>query len=133
MRSSAHVTIKPALREPPAASKRRRYSIVEKRRMVDESFQPGASVARAARAHGVNADQVFGWRRLYQHGRLGGSTRTAQTVELLTVTISDAPAAPVPTPPATPSFVSPGRFSCNCPKAGCASKASWIRIVCVSC
>src|ERR1700686_1962996 len=98
MSSSAQVTIEPALRETPAASKRRRYSIVEKRRMVEESFQPGASVARVARAHGVNANQVFGWRRLYERGRLGGNTRTAQAAELLPVTISDAPAAPVPTP-----------------------------------
>jgi transposase-like protein len=74
MSSSAQVTIEPALRETPAASKRRRYSIAEKRRMVEESFQPGASVVRVARAHGVNANQVFGWRRLYQRGRLGGNT-----------------------------------------------------------
>lgn len=77
MSSSAQVTVEPALRETPAASKRRRYSIAEKRRMVEESFQPGASVARVARAHGVNANQAFGWRRLYQRGRLGGNTRTA--------------------------------------------------------
>jgi transposase len=54
--------------------------------MVEESFQPGASVARVARAHGVNANQVFGWRRLYQRGRLGTNTRAAQAVELLPVT-----------------------------------------------
>lgn len=29
------------------------------------------SVARIAREHGVNANQVFSWRRLYQQGRLG--------------------------------------------------------------
>jgi len=33
----------------------------------------GASVSRVARAHGINANQVFGWRRLYLAGRLGGS------------------------------------------------------------
>ena len=116
MSSSAQVTIEPGLRETPAAPKRRRYSIAEKRRMVEESFQPGASVARVARAHGVNANQVFGWRRLYQRGRLGGNTRTAQAVELLPVTISDTPAAPVPTPAATPSSVSPGTIQLQLPR-----------------
>ena len=108
MSTSAQVTIEPALREEPATLKRRRYSIAEKRRIVEESFQPGASVARVARAHGVNANQVFGWRRLYQRGRLGGSVRPAQPAQLLPVTISDSPAAPAP-PPALPApSVSPG-------------------------
>ena len=31
----------------------------------------GASVARVARAHGVNANLVFNWCRLYRAGRLG--------------------------------------------------------------
>lgn len=42
----------------------------EKRRIVEEALQPGASVARVARAHGMNANQLFAWRRLYQQGRL---------------------------------------------------------------
>jgi transposase len=116
MSSSAQVTIEPALRETPAAAKRRRYSIAEKRRMVEESFQPGASVARVARAHGVNANQVFGWRRLYQRGRLGGNTRAAQAVELLPVTVSDTPAAPVQPPAATSSSVSPGTIQLQLPR-----------------
>lgn len=35
------------------------------------AYEPGASVARIAHKHGVNANQVFSWRRLYQQGRLG--------------------------------------------------------------
>jgi transposase len=50
--------------------KRRFRSVEEKRRIVEEALQPGASVALVARAHGVNANQLFGWRRLYQQGRL---------------------------------------------------------------
>ena len=41
-----------------------------KRRIVEETLQPGASVARVARKYGVNANQVFCWRRLYQQGEL---------------------------------------------------------------
>src|SRR5579872_2066029 len=116
MSSSARVTIEPPVVEAPAGSKRRKYSIAEKRRIVEESFEPGASVARVARAHGVNANQVFSWRRLYQRGRLGANIRTAPAVELLPVTISDAPAAPVPTPAATPSSVSPGTIQLQLPR-----------------
>lgn len=50
--------------------KRRFRTLEEKRRIVEEALQPGASVALVARAHGVNANQLFGWRRLYQQGRL---------------------------------------------------------------
>src|SRR5690242_8213688 len=116
MSSSAQVTIEPGSRETPAASKRRRYSIAEKRRMVEESFQPGASVARVARAHGVNANQVFSWRRLYQRGRLGGNTRAAQAVELLPVTVSDATAAPVQPPAPTSSSMTPGAIQLQLPR-----------------
>ena len=116
MSSSAQVTIEPALRETPAASKRRRYSIAEKRRMVEESFQPGASVARVARAHGVNANQVFSWRRLYQRGRLGGNTRTAQAVELLPVTVSDSPTASVPLSAPSPPLASSGMIQLQLPR-----------------
>ncbi len=116
MSSSAQVTIEPASRETSAASKRRRYSIVEKRRMVEESFQSGASVARVARAHGVNANQVFGWRKLYQRGRLGGNTRAAQPAALLPVTISDAASAPVPAPATTLTSVSPGTVQVQLPR-----------------
>jgi len=114
MSSSAQVTMEPALREAPATSKRRKYSIAEKRRIVEESFQPGASVARVARAHGVNANQVFGWRKLYQRGRLGGNTRATQPATLLPVTISDSLVAPVPA--STPSAMPPGTIQLQLPR-----------------
>jgi transposase len=61
-----------SVKEPPA-NRRQRRSIAEKRRIVEETLVEGASVARVARAHGVNANQVFYWRKLYQAGRLGAS------------------------------------------------------------
>jgi transposase len=42
---------------------RRSWSREEKRRIVDEAFRPGASVADVARRHGLNANQVFNWRK----------------------------------------------------------------------
>lgn len=101
MGSSSDVAVQPA---KPEAPKRRKHSIAEKRRIVEETLAPGASVARVARAHGVNANQVFTWRRLYQRGLLGGNV---YTTALLPVTVSDpqprAALAPDQTPAAPPA------------------------------
>ncbi len=98
MSVSARITVEPADPNPAAQPRRRRYSILEKRRIVEESFQPNTSVARVARSHGVNANQVFSWRRLYQRGRLGGAVHAVHGAELLPVTISEPPVGPEPGP-----------------------------------
>ncbi len=49
---------------------RRRHSGAEKLRILGETRKPGASVADVARAHGINANLVFAWRRLAQQGLL---------------------------------------------------------------
>jgi transposase len=66
---------------------RRRRSVEEKRRIVEETLETGASVARVARRHAVNANQVFYWRKKYREGRLGKN----QSSKLLPVTLSDIP------------------------------------------
>lgn len=55
----------------PITTKRQYRSLEEKQRIVGEALAEGASVARVARAHGVNANLVFNWCRLYRAGRLG--------------------------------------------------------------
>ena len=58
---------------------RRRFRTVEeKRRIVEAALEPGASVARVARAYGVNANQLFGWRRLYFTWKAGSSPKTGK-------------------------------------------------------
>ncbi len=69
-------------------SVRRRRSVAERRRVVEETFAPGASVARVARKYGINANQVFQWRRLYREGRLGP---VSGEVKLLPVTVEHEP------------------------------------------
>ena len=54
--------------------KRRKHSIAEKRRIVELTLQPGASVSIIARRHDVNANMVFCWRRLYRKGLLDAPT-----------------------------------------------------------
>jgi transposase len=53
---------------------RRRRSMEEKSRIVEETLVAGRSVARVARQHQVNANQVFYWRKLYRQGWLGIGT-----------------------------------------------------------
>jgi transposase len=54
----------------PERRVRRWRSVAEKRRIVELTLVPGASVALVARAHGVNANQVFKWRREFERGEL---------------------------------------------------------------
>jgi transposase len=74
---------------PEPGSTRRTRSRLERRQVVEETMRPGApSVAVIARAHGVNANQVFNWRKLYHAGRLNEKNPEAG---LLPVRISDSP------------------------------------------
>lgn len=54
-----------------AIRRRKRRSPEEKLQIVRETLQSHESVAVIARRHGVNANQVFAWRRHYQRGHLG--------------------------------------------------------------
>src|SRR5215831_6973765 len=64
---------------------RRFRSVEERRQIVEETLKPGASVSEVARAHGVNTNQVFNWRRQYRQARLEINTSTA----LLPVKVCD--------------------------------------------
>ena len=73
------------LDETPKRLARRRRSVEEKRRIVEETLEAGASVARVARRHAVNANQVFYRRKKHREGRLGKN----QSSKLLPVTLSN--------------------------------------------
>ena len=47
---------------------RRFRTKAERRQIVEETMKPGASVSQVARAHDVNTNQVFHWRRQYRAG-----------------------------------------------------------------
>lgn len=59
----------PALPHPRRAV--RRWSYEAKRRIVEETMQPGASVSIVARRHDINSNLLFSWRKLYREGQLG--------------------------------------------------------------
>jgi transposase len=64
---------------------RRWRSVSEKRQIVQLTMEPGASVAEIARAYGVNANQLFKWRRAWVRGEL-----TDGAAALLPVTLSSS-------------------------------------------
>jgi transposase len=45
------------------AGGRRRWTVDDKARIVEETLEPGASVSVVARRHGLTPQQVFAWRR----------------------------------------------------------------------
>ena len=73
----------------------------------------GASVARVAREHGINANQVFNWRKLYREGALG------EDAKLLPVTVIEQ-TRPTVAAPIAGSRTIPGRLWLESPK-GCLS------------
>ena len=70
----------------PGRRVRRWRSVAEKRRIVELTLVPGASVALVARAHGVNANQVFKWRREFERGEL--SEPVSASASLLPVVLA---------------------------------------------
>ena len=87
--------------------RRKQWSVQEKLQIVRETLQSGNSVPIIARRHGVNANQIFTWRREYRRGTLlerGVDTaRERKAPALLPVQIhvpmkaapQETPAAPV--------------------------------------
>lgn len=88
MDTSRPAATTPSTTQESTTAKRQRWTIKQKRQIVEETFVPGASVARVARSHGVNANQVFYWRKQHLAGRLGNSSTG---IKLLPVTVEPSP------------------------------------------
>lgn len=68
-----------------------------KREIVAASFAPGGSVSVVARRYDVNANQVFGWRKLYRDGELAPADRSGAALVPVTVTAAQSgDASPAP-------------------------------------
>ena len=63
---------------------RRFRSLSEKRRLVELTMAPLASVAEVARAYNLNANQLFTWRRAFERGEL-----SEPSTALVPVTVSE--------------------------------------------
>jgi len=64
---------------------RRWRTASEKLAIVQLTLRPGASVAEVARAQGMNANQLFKWRRAFERGELSESS-----VALIPVRVSNS-------------------------------------------
>ena len=86
--------------------RRRKHGEALKQDLVERSLRPGASVAAIAQEHGINANLLFNWRRLYLRGR-DSSAPATPTPTLLPVTVQASAAVSVPKAwqPRTPSGV----------------------------
>lgn len=78
---------------------RRRWPVEQKRRIVEATYAPGASIAQVAREHGVNANQLHSWRRLCQAGRFEAQSQAAT---LLPVRMIEEPTRVIAQPAAKP-------------------------------
>ena len=73
-----------------ASGRRRYWAAEEKRQMVEQTLSSTLSVASLARQHGVNANQLFYWRKLYRAGQLGGENiGESRSLRLLPVSVDD--------------------------------------------
>jgi transposase len=77
----------------PDRRRRRSWSAEEKRRIVAETCEPGASVAVVARRHDMNANLLFTWRRAAQAAASGArAADRAVTFVPATITADPVPA-----------------------------------------
>ena len=77
--------------------RRRRWSLPDKLRIVEETMQPGVTVTEVARRHGLAPSVVFTWRRLAREGRLGNAAGPAFVpVGITPVPLQTAPGASPP-------------------------------------
>jgi transposase len=87
----------------PGVTRRRHRTVEEKRRIVQESLKPGASVAVVARRFDVNANQIFTWRRQLRGGKLTGKRVAASDSKLLPVVVHEVGAQAAPDSPSVAS------------------------------
>ena len=63
-----------------SVQRRRRWNGAEKMRMVEETYEPDATVSLVARRHGVAPNQLFTWRRLAAQGALTAAAAGEEVV-----------------------------------------------------
>jgi transposase len=91
---------------------RRWRSVSEKRQIVQLTLEPGAKVAEVARAHGLNANQVFKWRRAFERGEL---IETCSALLPVTVSSVIEPGIEVAGQPLLGEAASPGSIHIELP------------------
>ena len=88
-------------RSGSAAKRRRRVRPEdEKRRIVAETYERGASVSAVARRHDLNANLLFSWRRVMGLVASASADEPTRFVPAVIGSEVEAASTPVPPPPA---------------------------------
>jgi len=72
---------------------RRRWSVDDKARIVEETLAPGAVVSEVARRHGLLPQQLFGWRRDARRPEEAGKEAVSFVPAVVAVAADQEPAA----------------------------------------
>lgn len=106
------------------AETRRRYSAATKAQVVAACDEPGASVAKVAMAHGINANVVHRWRQLAREGQ-ATPAKTGEFIALPLMASSEA--APAPADIRVELRRGPVAMSITWPTSAAADFAAWTR------
>ena len=66
----------------------RRHSAEFKQAIVEQSYAPGASVARLAQCHQINANQIFAWRKWARDQRAPAQDGSEHATVFLPITVA---------------------------------------------
>ena len=69
-----------ATKAPKERASHRHWPMAEKRRIVELTLRPGASLVVIAREHDVNPNNLYRWKRLYRAGKLDAPVKSALRV-----------------------------------------------------
>ena len=107
---------------------RQRYSSEVKAQVMAECDAPGASVAKVAMAHGINANIVHRWRQLAREGRSQADEQPETASRFLPVTVA-AESAPAATLPDIQIQLrrGPTTLTITWPTSAAAECAAWVR------
>lgn len=94
--------------------RRRKYSVAEKQRIVRRKLPAGLFGGPSGTGARNQRESGFHSAAFVPTQRLGGNVLPAATAELVSVTISDSPAAPVPAP--SPSSMPAGTIQLQLPR-----------------
>jgi transposase len=76
------------------AERRRKWSAQEKAAVVAESLAEGAVVSEVARRHGVNPQQLYGWRSRLRDAVKGSAPSSDVTPAFVPAIVEDEPPSP---------------------------------------
>lgn len=65
-----------------STNRRKRWATIEKQKIVQETYHPGATVSYIARKHGIPPSQLFYWRKMMESGALTGIKSEEEVVPM---------------------------------------------------